>query len=536
MPNRNRTAVVLLLLAALVLGACTPAIAPTTTGDSQPAAAPAEVEQVIRTLERGKKEVIYPGAEGGSGRLWVRVVWLSPFELQPDGTVANSLAIGYEMSEDGLVHTLQLDPDAVFSNGKPITAAAVKEAWEWGMKAENLPGWGGLSLVLGKVVGLSDITAGTSDDAAGLEAVDDYTLRITLSDRVIGFKDSLASYMLGVFDVSEDVDNPDYWRKPAVSGPYQIEWDLDSGDVNLTPNPNWWGTAPTLQRIEVKIVADPQTRLLAYENGEVDLLKDTGDLVEQAMATFPEQMVPIPSLGFFFLGFNNQLPPTDDVHVRRALLYSIDRRAVINTLFPGRTVVDTIMQPGMPCYDETFSIPYDPERAREELAKSAYGSAENMPPIRIQYWADINFWGRILTAYQQQWQENLGVTVEISGVDAYNQAEFNLHRLSGGPNVNDPSDILSVLGLPDGSYATYQMYMPPAELSDLVLEANALAESDVDARCALYRQIEETLITEDVALIPQIGVPYSWIVKPYIQNLETTLNQDINWDEIVIVK
>lgn len=492
-------------------------------------------QQIVRRLERAKKSVIMPNQEGGAGRDWVRVTWLTPLLLNPDGSTKPGLAEKVEASADGMEYTLTLDPKAVFSNGNPITAAAVKRAWEWGAQAKNLPGWGGSYTILKNVEGMDLVNKGEATEASGLVAVDDTTLKIKLTSPVHKFGELLASYMLGVFDASDPVDDPDYWKKPAVSGPYQIEWDPDTGAVDLTPNPKWWRAPPIIQKVEFRIVPDAQARLIAYENDEVDMLKDTGDLTEQLLALFKDQLVPVPSMGFFYLAVNNQLPPTDDVHVRRALLMAIDREKVIKSLFPARDVVDTVLQPGMMCYDPTLEIPYDPEGARKELALSKYGSAENLPPIKIQYWADIGFWGRILTAFQEQWKENLGIQVELFGVEKYDTPNFNVQRDSAGAAVNDPSDIISKYTLLNGDNAVYQNYKPTDEMDALTRQADALPDSAMEERCKLYNQLERTLLLDEAAVWPMIGVPYRWLVKPTIKGFQTNTNQDINWDEMYVV-
>ncbi|UCH27765.1 MAG: ABC transporter substrate-binding protein [Trueperaceae bacterium] len=492
-------------------------------------------EQVVKLLLRGKKDVVHPSAEGGDGRHWLRVTMLAPFNLDAQGNMVPSLASGFEKSADELEYTLSFYEDAVFSNGKPITASAVKEAWEWGVLSENLPGWGGLMSIFRKIEGMQAVSEGSSTDAEGLVVIDDHTLKIVLNERVIGWENALASYMAGVFDVSGDVDDIDYWRNPVVSGPYLFNWDPDTGAITLTQNPNWWGEPVTLERIEFQVVEDPQTRLIAYENGEVDVIKDLGDLLDQIKVSHPDELVAIPGVGFFYLAFNNQLEPTNDPHIRRALLHAIDRRAVFQALFPNHPLTDSILQTGTQCANPEFQISYDPDMARTELSQSGYGNAENVPPIRIQYWADINFWGRILTAYQQQWQDNLGLRVELFGVDNYDTPNFNLQRDSTAPTINDPSEALGVFAASDGANAAYQSFAASPELDALLDEANTLASTDT-ARCELYRQIEERLLLDETALIPQIGIPYNWVVKPYVQGLETSLNQDINWDQISILE
>ncbi|MBZ0294552.1 MAG: ABC transporter substrate-binding protein [Anaerolineae bacterium] len=491
-------------------------------------------DQTVTVIMESSVSTLHPSAVGGAQRSWTRVTFAAPFVKSPEGELVPWLATGYEASEDGLEYTLSLDPAAIFSDGTPITAESLKEAWEWGVKIENIPSWGGLMTIFQPIVGMPEVSSGESDDAAGLVVVDDHTLKIVLSRPVIGFQDALGSYLTGIVKADDDLDNPDYWRNPTTAGPYTLTWDPDTVELDLTKNDNWWGDPATVEHIEFRVIDDAQTKLIAYENGEVDIFKDTGTLLNQVSETHPDEMIAIPGLGFFFLSVSNQVEPTTDVHLRRALLYAIDHEQVIGALFPNHPVVSTIVQSSTPCYNPDLVIPYDPALAQEELAMSSYGSAENVPPVQVYFYTSIDFWGRILTAYQQQWQENLGIEVQLNGVDTYDDAIGNIYRFSGGPTINDPSDILTRFAAADGSYSAQAGYTPTDELASMIEEANAMTVDD-PGRCDLYQEIESKLILEEAAVWPQIGVPYNWLVKPYIQGFETNLNQDINWEDIVVL-
>jgi len=491
-------------------------------------------EQVVTAVMESSVSVIHPSAVGGGQRDWTRVTFAAPFVRTPEGELEPWLATGYEVSDDGLEYTISLEPEAIFSDGTPITAESLKEAWEWGVKVENIPSWGGLMTIFEPIVGIPEVSAGESDDAEGLVVVDDHTLTIVLSRPVIGFQDALGSYLTGIVKADDDLDNPDYWRSPTTAGPFTLTWNPDTDEVDLTRNDNWWGEPATLTEVHYRLISDVQTKLIAYENDEIAVFKDTGGLLDQISQTHADEMIPIPGLGFFFLAVSNQVEPTTDVHLRRALLYAIDHETVIGALFPNHPVASTIVQGSTVCYNADLTIPYDPELAREELAMSEYGSAENVPPVQVYFYTSIDFWGRILTAYQQQWQENLGIEVQLNGVDTYDDTVGNVYRFSGGPTINDPSDILTKFAAQNGNYAAVANYTPPEELSALIEEANSLP-MDAENRCDVYQDVENQLIVEEAAVWPQIGVPYNWLVKPYIQGFETSLNQDINWESIVVL-
>lgn len=498
-----------------------------------PGGEPLAAEQVLRRLERSKKESVSPNGEGSSGRDYIRVVWKSLLDIGPDGELIPALADSVEVSADEKVYTAKLNPNAVFSNGKPITALDVKKCWEWGDLATRLPSWGASHLILTDVVGMEDVNLGKATEASGLKVIDDHTLEITLKTAVHQFKGKLASYNLGVFDVSEKVDDINYWKKPTVSGPYLFEWDIDSGLIVITPNPKWWGNPVIIQRVEFGILADPQARLIAYENEEVDILKDTGDLTAELLAMFGDQLVRIPSHGLFYFGFNTINPPTDDVHVRRAMVMALDREKIVEGLFPNRNVTHRVVQEGSLCYNKDLPALYNPEQAKAELALSKYGA--NIPTVHLQYWTSITYWARIVAAFQEAWKQELGLTVELHPTDKALPG-MNLMRLSGGPAVNDPADFLSKLVTIGGPTVTDQSYTPSQEMNDLALKADLLPDSAADERCKLYNELEKMYLIDDAGMMPVTDVPYRYLVAKKVKGFYTNTNQDIPWDTMYVVQ
>lgn len=489
-------------------------------------------EQLVRRLERSKKDAIKPNGEGSSGRDYIRVVWKAMLDQGPDGTLLPALADSVDVSADEMTFTVHLNPNAVFSNGKPITALSVKKCWEWGDLATRLPSWGASHLILTRVEGMDDVNLGKATEASGLKVIDDQTLEIKLSKPAHGFKSMLSSYNLGVFDVSEAVDDINYWKKPTVSGPYLIEWDIDSGLIVLTPNPKWWGNPVTIQRVELAILADPQSRLIAYENDEVDILKDTGDLTNELLTMFGDQLTRIPSHGMFYFGFNTENKPTDDVHVRRAMVMALDRKTIVEGLFPNKNVTDRVIQKNSLCYNKDLPALYQPDKAKAELALSKY--APNIPVIKVQYWTSITYWARIVAAFQEAWKQNLGLNVEAFPTDVALDG-MNLMRLSGGPAVNDPSDFLSKLVTIGGPTALDQKYSSTQEMNDLAAKADALPDSANTERCKLYQELEKMFLVDDAGLLPVTDVPYRYLVKNKIKGFYTNGNQDIPWDVMYVV-
>lgn len=515
------------MTAGALLVACAPATVPageeasteagaaTTAGESAPAG---DGTQVLRKRVPNAFTNILPNKAGGEDRDEVYYAFAPPYWLTPDGGTEPGFALSHVVSDDQLTWTLNIDPAAVFSNGKPITAQAVKQCWEWGLMPDNAVSWGGSYLLLKPVIGATDIWEGNATTADGFVVVDDRTLEIKFSTIPYGWEGALSQHYLGVFDAEEAVaKGEDFLTNPVTSGPYLIMLDAGTGVCTMERNPQWWREAPNIERYETVVINDDQAALIAFENGEVDILMAWFQLVQAAQEQFPDLMhVTGATPGIWFLDVNSGLAPTDDVWVRRALMHSIDRRTAVEQLSAGSiNPVDSILNDVFPCFNPDQTIPYDPDLAREELAKSSYGSAENVPPIRAYYPAGRALWGDFLTFFQDQWSRELGLQVEVSEWTGPRPDDWNLFRASFGASIPDESYYLTQMFGSTGAQAAVNKASTP-ELDALFAEADTMHPSQQAERCELYRQAE-TMVLEDGKNIPLGTTNIYMVIQPWVQ-------------------
>lgn len=485
-------------------------------------------EQVLRILFVGKKASIAPNKEGGLGRTYITSVFLPPFLVDPDMKLVPGVCTDYEESPDGLTAVLHVDPKAVFSDGTPITASEIKQCWEFGARAENLPSWGGFMLGIPQyIVGMKDIQAGKATEAAGLVVRDERTLEVRFTQRVPGAQYGFASYGLGVYKAGQARADKNWEQHPVVSGPFLLSWDPETGKIELTPNDKFWREKPKLAKVLIEVVPDIQTQLVAYENGEADVLQITGLMKQELLAPQSKhrnEMIPIPNLGVFFYVFNTTKPPFDDVHVRRAFLMALDRKTMHDALFPAETLAQQLIPAGFKDYqDPGFEYPYDLEGARQELAQSKY--ARKLPsPITIYIPTGLVEWRRISTAVQEQWQKAFGVRVEVVETDVWEDLEKgHIWRNSQGVMYPDPSQIISALTEPNSPVVGVVKHNIPE-----VAEARRRGDSasSLQERRAAYLELER-LVRDNALYIPMYYAAYYWLVNPKVKGFETSANVDI---------
>ncbi|MBB6411914.1 ABC transporter substrate-binding protein [Mesorhizobium sangaii] len=172
---------------------------------------------------------------------------------------------------------------------------------------------------------------------------------------------------------------------PLGTGPYKLVEFVPTDHVILEARDDYWGPKPVVKRITFQAIPDRQARLLAMQSGDID---GTFDLaisdVDQWRALSNVDIVTKPSLGVFALTLDHSTPPFDDIHVRRAVAYAVDREGLVKALLKGNGEAATALNPpeiwsGVLTPDEVRafyatlpSYPFDLTKAKAELAQSGH--------------------------------------------------------------------------------------------------------------------------------------------------------------------
>ncbi|MDO9444152.1 MAG: peptide ABC transporter substrate-binding protein [Dehalococcoidia bacterium] len=424
--------------------------------------------------------------------------------LTPDLEIVPDLAESFDVSLDGLTYTFTLRENAKFHTGRQVTAEDVK--WSIERAASRELSSPTAIAYLGDIVGAREHFFGLSDGGIpGVELVDERTVRITIDAPKPYFLAKLTYPTAFVVDRQQVEGNPRNWtRRPNGTGPFTLaEWRLGERIV-LQANRDYVLGAPKLS--EVVYLLSGGSLLTRFENDELDVAPVSIADIERARD-------PNSNLGPFYqtsqefsisyIAFNTNVPPFDDVHVRRAMGLAIDRKRIAEVTFSNMLAPATgILMPGMPGYqDEDLTLPFDPEAAKAELALSKYADA--MPPIVI---TEVGAGAEARTdtqAFLEQWRTILGINVEVRQTDfatfLADQDAGRLQAFNAGwiMDYPDPEDILD-LKFHSGSSLNDVAYSN-AEVDGLLDRART--ERDPSARLALYQQAER-LIVNDAAWLP----------------------------------
>lgn len=457
-----------------------------------------------------------------------------------DGEVGPGVADSWESNDDATVWTFALNPDAMFSDGTPLTAHDVKWTWDWLVNPESTSV--NPDVPASRIVGFEAVRDGESTSLDGIEVPDDHTIVFTLTDPVSYFPALAGVYSTATLK-QENVEGggAEWWRAPVTSGFFAVTDYIpgDQASMVLARNQYWWREPAKLSRIEIRLIADPQTQLVQYDNDEIEGMQCQP--AEFAQATQPDGPRSTDLFWDYadatvYFGFAIFKPPFEDVKVRQAFASAVDLATLsvagLNGIYPPQP---RILRPGFPCGgSEQWQPMFDPEAAKALLAESTYGSPEGLPPVTIVISETggstaLGTWGRVATIVQQQLQQNLGVNVELvrqvfasvpEQVAYINSIDGGaIFRLSFGYAIRDPSTMSTIART--GSSANITGYANP-ELDELMMQADT--ETDDEERCALYSQIDQRLSEDAIFLAPFWGSS-TWFFKPRVRGMKVVQGQ-----------
>ena len=477
----------------------------------------------LRLVSWALPPYIRPQNEGGPLRMMTQNSFMSPFYEDETGALQNGICTEWAVSDDGLVYTLTMDPNAKFSDGTQVTAADLKFSWEY-LSWPETKTWSS-SYVAGPIVGYADVFAGTTKELEGLVAVDDGTLQITLTQPFTPFIQSIATFIAGVVKKDNVMTGDDWDTNPINCGPYKLEsWNKDTGELAWVTNEYWWGTPPVIQRVEYTYVQDPNTASIMYDNDEIDVLHPS-DILSAQLRGGPnaDDLQPIPYGGVVFYVFDTTRAPFEDQNVRLALLKATDMGTVVKAVFQdNQQAAFGLISPNLPDFSDLPSY-YDPEGAKAALAASTYGSADKLPPITVRVGTNTTEYVRVTEALQQMWKELLDIDITISPVaqgEERDDGTSQVFRASLGTLYLDTSTSVSALGLSTGSYMSQYVKTAVPELDDILTQADTMPAEQAAERGALYKQAE-TMLMELGFYIPIIWVNYFFAVKPWVNDLKS---------------
>ena len=446
--------------------------------------------------------------------------------LNDELEVTPDIAERWQESQDGRIYTFYLRREVKFHSGREVRAADFKYSWERACNPET--GSKTAATYLGDIVGARDMLAGKAEGISGIKVLDDYTLEVTIDAPKAYFLCKLTYPTAFVVSKSDVESEEGWWYQPDGTGPFALkEWRRGQRLI-LQRNEQYYGDKAGVEQVVFHLLAGMPMAM--YEKGEIDVTpigSNYIDIVMDEANPFSQELTTTPELSLYYIGFNTARPPFDDVNVRRAFCYAVDKERINRLISRDMvTTADGILPPGMPGYAESCQLSADScedsvGEAKELIAASKYGDVSNLPPITITVSGYGNSISNYLGAIIEEWRENLGVEVSVRQLEPedflYNlkQERGEMFMLGWVADYPDPHNFLDNLFY-TGSENNIFGY------SNLELDAlldEAAIEQDRATRLSMYQQAEQKVIDEAPCLPLSFGMNYI-LVKPYVTGYE----------------
>jgi peptide/nickel transport system substrate-binding protein len=398
----------------------------------------------------------------------------------------------WSVSDDGLTYIFSIKKGAMFEDGTPIDAEVFKWSWERVLRLNGDPAFL-LSDVIDKI-----------------EVVDQHTLKVKLKYKFSAFV-SVLGYTVA-FPVNPKVtpENQFFDEAPLASGPYRItEWQRDVRIV-LEANPKYFGPAPKTPKIIIQFFENSAQLRMALETGQIDVAyrhMDPRDILDlknmESQLGIKVYLGTSPQIRYLVINVKQQ--PFDNVYVRQALSYAVDRDVITKTVFSDLAKPLYSMIP-MGWWSHIDAMPKrDVNMAVELLKKAGYSSSK---PLQIDLWYTPSHYGSteadVAQLLKRSFEETKAIKVNIKYAEWSTYVEYFLNGTMGlfllgwYPDYLDPDDYVWPFLSESGAKSLGSFYSN-MEVENLMMQARGI--ESVEERSKLYEQVQKSL-AQDVPYIP----------------------------------
>ena len=446
------------------------------------------------------------------------------------------------VNDDGTVtYTMKLRDGIKWSDGKEVTASDFEYSWKRLANPETAADY---CYMIDMVQNYAGIANSESDpDTLGIKAIDDKTLEIVLSYDCPYFEEIMA--FPATFPVRQDlVEGNEEWTYDVATyvsnGPYKMKEWSHNAYILAEKNENYYDFANLgPDTIRFTLLDDANAILAAYKSGELDFIEE---LPPDEMANYlaSGELTVADYIGTYYVCFNVEDEIFSNPLIRKAFSLAIDRNYIVENVSQAGEVpatgyvpagVNDAAGPGSDDFrtvgGEYYSVAEEDyekncEEARALLAEAGYPNGEGFPTVEYMYNTNDKH-KAIGEALQNMWQEQLGVTVNLSNQDwnvfleSRKQGDYQIARNGWIADYNDPCSFLDMWytggGNNDAQYSNKDY--------DAKIDA-AKATAVQEERMKAFHEAEDILIEQDNVLAPVYFYTQPYMIKDDIQGMYYT--------------
>jgi peptide/nickel transport system substrate-binding protein len=363
-----------------------------------------------------------------------------------------------------------------------------------------------------------------------IEAKDEHTVVFHLKRVEAPFLANLGMDFADIISPTAFVKNPkEYLRNPVGTGPFKfVKWVKDD-QIVLDKNPDYWNktAGPYLDRLVFRTIPENSVRFLELKGGNIHVCEfpNAAD-IPMARKDPNLQIISQPGMNIGYLGFNHTKPLMQNLNLRKAITYAINRKAIVDNIYQGMgQVAKNPIPPTMWGYnDQIADYPFDLELAKQELAKAGYPEGKGLPEITL--WSmpvarPYNPEGLKVGVAMISDLGKVGIRARIVSYDwgtylkrqREQPEDMDLFQLGWTGDNGDPDNFLAVLFDGLASPAVRTQWKNEA-YHQLMLDGKQTI--DQAKRAEIYKKAQQLIHDE----LPVICVAHSTVISPVLKNVK----------------
>ncbi|MCF3097289.1 oligopeptide ABC transporter substrate-binding protein OppA [Aeromonas australiensis] len=484
----------------------------------------AEVQQLVKGNGSEPATLDPHKSEGDVESAILRDLFEGLVTSGPKGEILPAVAESWE-TKDNKHYVFHLRKDAKWSNGDPVTAHDFVFAFQRAVDPNTASPYSWY-LEMPTIANATDIIAGKKQlDALGVKASDDYTFEVQL-EKAIPYFVSMLSHTT-TYPVPKKVIEQfgDKWTQPenmVSNGAYVLKKWVVNERIELERNKQYWDDGKTvINKVVYLPIQSTNAELNRYLAGELDMTKNTPiERFKQLKKDYPNELKVTGQVSTYYYQYNVRKAPFDDVRVRTALSYAIDRDVIADKVMgqgqtPAYGLTPDYVDGFKPVVADWAKLTQAERDAKAKaMLKEAGFDASKPLKFELLYNTDDNH-KKVAVAVASMWKK-LGVQVSLVNqewktyLETKKQGQFDVSRAGWVADYNEASSMLDLMqsghGNNDGKYANPAYDKLLSESRDQV---------DADARNQLYVQAEE-ILAKDMPIAPIYQYVIPRMVKPYV--------------------
>ncbi|MFA0039063.1 ABC transporter substrate-binding protein [Vibrio chagasii] len=462
-----------------------------------------------------------------------------------DGNTIPGVAESWETT-DNKTFTFHLRKDAKWSNGDPVTAQDFVYSWQRAVDPATASPYAWY-MEYTKMANAKDIVAGKKDKSElGVKAVDANTLVVELETAVPYFVMMMGHTTMKPVHQATVEKYGDQWTKPehfVGNGAFSVDKWIVNERLVLKRNEQYWDNDKTvLNKVTFLPIENQVAEMNRFLAGEIDF---TNELPTEHFKRLKKEHAEDVSVGgnlcSYYYSFNTKKKPFDDVRVRKAISYAIDRNIVTDAILaqgqkPAYFLTPEItagFDPELPTYGKMSQKERNAEAARL-LEEAGYGK-DNPLNFKLLYNTSENH-KKIAVALGSMWKKTLGLSVTLENqewktyLSSKDSGDFEVARAGWCGDYNEASSFLTLM---KSNNTTGGVHYDSAAYDQII--DKALNSTSEEERKALYNEAEE-LLAKDMPIAPIYQYVKSRLVNPHVGGFPVNNAEDKIFSKDLYIK